>query len=360
MTGQEQTPLPLAEIVQANSYTSVVLIHHPGFDEITAKVLLERFLNTELEVHSFADSLIMTDAEIDTLETIGVFAIDLGANQYKKRSCRSATEVVAKEFGVELTEGETELVELAGQDNESGLLNKYVDAMSIPWTLRKVYEIDAYGANQEDVVARMSHVVHIWLRYKDRERDPLRDTADLFTEFPDLVEKFDRAKPNGDHHGDHQFNHFTALRYMRDMWHLGIPSKEIRERVNYWIEAWQKVKDAIAEGERRFSSLTPDNFSVGKLNGLVLESGDPFLNRAAACKCDILVAKNPETGHALIATHGLRVDRLAMALTRQEPEKWFSVRGWVVNGGLRNRGIEPTALTTAGLVELVKKFPPHK
>lgn len=356
MTGQEQTPLAEAEDIQANSYTGVVLINHPGFDEIAAKVLLERFLNAELEVNSFADSLIMTDDEIDALETAGVFAIDLGAIQYKKRSCRSATEVVAKEFGIELTEGETELIELAGQDNESGLLNKYVDAMSIPWTLRKIYEVDAYGANQEDVVARMSHVIHIWLRYKDRERDPLRDTADLFMEFPDLVEKFNRAKPSG----NHQFNHFTALRYMRDMWHLGIPSEEIRERVNYWIEAWQNVKDAIAEGERRFASLTPDKFSVGQLNGIVLESGDPFLNRAAACKCDILVAKNPETGHALIATHGLNVGKLTTILTRQEPDKWFGIRGWAVNGGLRNRGIEPTALTATELVELVKKFPPQK
>lgn len=340
---------------QASSYTGVKLINHPGFDEIAAKVLLERFINTELEVHSFADSLAMTDDEVDALETAGVFAIDLGANQYKKRSCRSATEVVAKEFGIELTEGETELVELAGQDNESGLLNKYVDAMSIPWTLRKMYEIDAYGANQKNVVARVSHVIHTWLRYKDRERDPLRDTTNLFSEFPDLVEKFNQAKPNG----NHQFNHFTALRYMRDMWHLGIPAEEIHERVTYWIEAWQKVKDAIAEGERLFARFTPDNFFVGRLNGLVLESGNPFLNRAAACRCDILVAKNPETGHALIATHGLNIGKLTIMLTRQEPGKWFSIRGWAVNGGFRNRGTEPTALTTTELVELVKKFPPQ-
>lgn len=341
---------------QTSSYTGVALISHPGFDEIAAKVLLERFLNTELEVRSFADSLAMTNEEIDVLETSEVFTIDLGANQYKKRLCRSATEVVTKEFDVKLTESETELVELVNNDNESGLLNKYVDAMSIPWTLRKMYEIDAYGAKQEDVVTRVSHVIHVWLKYKDRERDPLRDTVDLFTEFPDLIEKFNQAKPNG----DHQFNHFTVLRYMRDMWHIGIPNEEIRERVNYWIQAWQNVKDAIAEGERHFASLTPDNFSVDKLNGLILESGNPFLNRAAACKCDILVAKNPETGHALIATHGLDLRKLVTILTRQEPGKWFGIRGWAVNGGLRNRGIEPTTLTAAKLVELVKQFPPQR
>lgn len=352
-TGQEQAPI--AEAEQVNSYTRVALINHPGFDEVATKVLLERFLNTELGIHSFADSLAMPDAKIDALETAGVFAIDLGANQYKKRSCRSATEVVAKEFGVDLTEGEAELVQLAGRDNESGLLNKYVDAMSIPWTLRKMYEIDAYGANQEDVVTRMGHVVHTWLRYKEREYDPLRDTADLFTEFPDLVEKFNAAKPSG----DHQFHNFTALRYLRDMWHIGTPSEEIRERVSYWIQAWQNVKDAIAEGERQFASLTPDNFSAGRLNGLVLESGNPFLNRAAACQCDILIAKNPETGHALIATHGLNLNKVVTALTRQEPGKWFGIRGWAVNGGLRNRGIEPTVFTTADLVELVKEFLPQ-
>src|SRR3989344_4985864 len=167
----------------ASAYTKVVLINHPGFDEITAKVMLERLLNSELGVHSFANSLAMSDSEMETLDTTGVFAIDLGANQYKKRSCRSATEVVA--FGVELTESETELVDLVGRDNESGILNKFVDAMSIPWTLRKLYEIKTYGDNPEDVVARVSHVVHTWLKYKERERDTSRDTADMFSEFPD-------------------------------------------------------------------------------------------------------------------------------------------------------------------------------
>ena len=269
----------------ASAYTKVVLINHPGFDEITAKVMLERLLNSELGVHSFANSLAMSDSEMETLDTTGVFAIDLGANQYKKRSCRSATEVVA--FGVELTESETELVDLVGRDNESGILNKYVDAMSIPWTLRKLYEIKTYGDNPEDVVARVSHVVHTWLKYKERERDTSRDTADMFSEFPDLMERFNQAKPNG----NHQFQNFTAIRYMRDMWHVGIPTEEIRERVGYWVNAWQDVKNAIAEGERQFASLTPESFSVGQLNGLILENGDPFLNRAAACKCDILVAK---------------------------------------------------------------------
>lgn len=341
---------------QVSAYTGVLVINHPGFDEIAAKVLLERFLNAELEVHSFANSLALPDIKINALETAGVFTIDLGANQYKKRSCRSATEVVAKEFGVDLTESETELVELAGRDNESGLLNKYVDAMSTPWILRKLYEIEAYGANQADVVARMGHVVHTWLNYKECKLDPLRDTAGLFTEFPDLVARFNHAtKPSG----NYQFHNFTTLRYMRDMWHLGIPTEEIRERVSYWIQAWQNIKDAIAEGERQFASLAPENFSIGRLSGVVLESGDPFLNRAALCKCDILVAKNPKTGHALIATHGLNLNKTVITLTRMEPGKWFGVRGWAVNGGLRNHGIAPTEFTTAELVELVRKFPPQ-
>ena len=212
----------------SGSYTKVALINSPRFNEIMAKVMLERFLGTELEIQLFADSLNMSDDELDELETTGVFTIDLGFNQYKRRGCRSATEVVAKEFpGVKLTEAETELVSLANQDNETGILNKYVDAVSIPWTLRKMFEVEAYGANPKDVVARVSHVGHVWLRYKDRERDPIRDTPGMFTEFPDLMEKFDQARPTG----DHQFNHFTTVRYMRDMWHIGIPVEEIRERV---------------------------------------------------------------------------------------------------------------------------------
>lgn len=337
-------------------YSNVVVISSPGFDEISAKVLLERFLNTQLGVHDFASSLNLLPSEINEMEASGVFVIDLGQNQYKKRTCRSATEAVAKDFKVELSEAETELIELANHDNETGILNKYVDAMSIPWTLRKMFEIDIYGANQRDVVERMGHVVHVWLRYKEEEHDPLRDTAGMFAEFPDLMEKFNKARPNS----NYQFNHFTALRYMRDMWYLGIPTEEIRDKVSYWIEAWEKVKDAIAEGERQFASMAPEGFSVGSLNGLVLENGDPFLNRAALCKSDILIAVNPETGHALIATHGLNINNLLRTLTRKEPELWFGVRGWAVNGGLRNRGIKPTHLSIRELVTLVKEFPPQK
>jgi len=83
------------------------------------------------------------------------------------------------------------------------------------------------------------------------------------------------------------------------------------------------------------------------------------LNRAAMFKYDILVAKNPETGHALIATHGLNTNHLTTVLGRKEPGRWFEILGWVVNGGLRNRGIEPTALSTEELVEIVKRFPPQ-
>ncbi len=339
----------------SSAYTDVAMITHPGFDEISAKVLLERFLNAELGVHSFANFLNLPDTEIDDLEAAGIFAIDLGRNQYKVRKCRSATEVVAKEYSVELTGSEAELVDLANQDNESGLLNKYVDAMSTPWALRKLYEIQAYGSSPEDVVARMSHVIYTWLRYKDGEQDLSRETDGLYTEFPDLIEKFRLARPKG----DFAFNHFTTLRYLRDMWRIGIPVEEIRERTEYWITAHQEVRSAIAEGERQLASLTPTSLRIGQLSGLVLESGDPFINRAALCKCDIIVAKDSLTGHALIATHGLNTGRLARALARQEPEKWFEVRGWIVNGGLRNRGTRATRLTTGELVEMVGKFPPQ-
>lgn len=353
LAAEIQTP----EITETDdhTYTDVAIISHPGFDEISAKILLERFLNTELGVHSFADSLNVPDADIDKLETAGIFVIDLGRNQYKNRPCRSAAEVIAKEFNVDLTEAEAELIGLANQDNESGILNKYIDAMSIPWTLRKMYEIETYGSNPRDVVSRMSHVIHTWLKYRDRERDPSRDATGFLTEFPDLVEPFRLARPKG----DLQFNHFTALRYMRDMWCIGIPAEEIRERVEYWITAFQNVRDAIAKGERQFAPLTPESFTIGEqLSGLILESGDPFINRAALCKCDILVAKDPTTGHGLIATHGLDIERLTIMLNRQEPGRWFEVRGWAVNGGLRNRGTEPTSFTSKELVELLKKFPP--
>lgn len=358
MTVAAEVQVQPAKSEAVNTYTDVTVIGQTGFDENAAKVLLERFVSAELGIHSFADSLKMADEDIDTLEASGVFVIDLGRNQYKNRSCRSATEVVAKEFpSVQLTESEAWLVQLMAEDNESGILNKWVDTMSIPWTLRKMHGIDVYGNNPKDVVARTGHVIHTWLRYMDSERDTTRDSHELFTEpeFYHLFKKFDLVKPP---QGAYQFNHFTALRYMRDMWMLGIPAEEVRERTEYWMEAWQSVQDTIAEGERQFRSLMPEKFSVGRLKGLVLESGDPFLNRAAACECDILVAKDPKTGHALIATHGLNIDRVVLELTRKEPGKWFEIRGWAVNGGLRNRGTEQTGCTTAELVQLLQKYPP--
>lgn len=358
MTTVAEVQVQPAEQSRSRIYTDVAVIGQTGFDETAAKVLLERFVGTELGIHSFAGSLNMSDEDVDALEASAVFPIDLGRNQYKNRSCRSATEVVAKEFpSVQLTEGEIELVRLTVQDNESGVLNKWVDTMSIPWTLRKMYGIDKYGNAPKDVVARTGHVIHTWLRYMDGERDTTRDSHGLYTEpeFHHLFKKFDLVKPP---QGAYQFNHFTALRYMRDMWMLGIPAEEIRERTEYWVEAWQGVQDAIAEGERQFAVLTPEKFFIGRLRGLVLESGDPFLNRAAACECDILVAKDLKTGHALIATHGLNIDRVVLELTRKEPGRWFEIRGWAVNGGLRNRGTEPTGLTIGELVQLLQKYPP--
>lgn len=319
-------------------------------DEISAIVFLERFHGAPVTEIKFLKHPECPPKQLEEFLAQGFFPIEVGEMAYKVVGVGSATEAVVINLGLdpaELPAGETKMVELMNRRNQDGYLNQ--NHMSIPRIFGNLYNLEY---NEMDLIERFKDVVRAFLDDKNRKADgmpPARDDASMVLELSDLVQATAKC----------QFASFTPGRYLRDLWRLGVPIDEIREKVSFWIGAWDRFQKEYRKAKEEWESGKTERvlFSVNGFSGAAVETNNRFVAKVAAPTVDILINRRPD-GHGAIMTLGRDVSALSQELERLEPGRWYyhQPAGHLING----HQSQASELTLGQLVELAKSFPPPK
>ncbi len=316
-------------------------------DEISAIVLLERLQGSPVYEIKFSDRSEYAPEQIDALLEQGFFPIELGEMSYKANGASSATESLVKTLGLDpasLNAGEIKLMELLARRNRDGYMNQ--SQMSLPRILGNLYDL---GYDEMDLIERFKKVVHFFLEDENRKargEASARTDASMSDEFPDFVEATKKCA----------FAPFTPGRCLRDMWRCGEPIDQIREKVSYWINAWDRFQKEYAKAKAEWSDMKKINFSVNDFSGAAVETDNRFIAKVGAPTVNIFINRRLD-GHAAIMTRRQNVSVLGLELQKIEPNRWYNHRpaGHLINGN----NSQASELSLAQLVELAKGFPPR-
>lgn len=319
-------------------------------DEISAVVFLERFHGTPITEIKFLEHSECPPEQLEEFLEQGFFPIEVGEMAYKAIGAGSAIEAVVINLGIDpanLPSGELKLIELMALRNKNGHLNK--NHMSIPRIFGNLFDL---GYNEMDLIERFKDVVRAFIDDKNRKaegRPPARDDTSIALELEELVQATARC----------QFASFTPGRYLRDLWRLGTPVNEIREKVSFWIDAWDRFQEEYRKAKEKWESDKKErvHFSVNGFSGVAVETNNRFIAKVAAPTVDIFINRRSD-GHGVIMTLGRNFSALSQELERLEPGRWYyhCPAGHLINGN----GSPTSELALDQLVELVKSFPPSR
>lgn len=327
------------------AYEYAVLPSRPGIDPISAMSLAECYLGTELKV-LFWRKPDCTQAQIGKWNREGKLAIGLGSEDWRRSPCGSASESVAS-----LLEQALSLTRTPGVDFIVRNMNRHNDKdgkesvrwflnlryMSIARLCRDLFLLPGFCSPAE-VVKRTADVVATMILVKTMNPDSLRkcggDFSSMFRNYLELMKKS-------------SFAPFTIAGYLKDLWRSGERSEIILQKIDWWYHAWLKIQEAIQDADYAYThreetgAISPDALKVkmlGNLKVIILLSDSQFLSRRVLRECDILIVRNPESGHTAILTRGqgqADLTRLAARLEKVEPGRWhFEPRpGQLINGG---------------------------
>lgn len=336
-------------------YRGIIFPRKPAFHEIAAPVLVERRYGRELPIVREWNLPSCPVEQLEEWDEQGLISINLGPERHDlgANGFSSAAEFVAVSYGLELTGGEKRLLEMLGKHNTDprnrGYLNKF--HMSVSWMSRELMEFPMY--DDQDHLRRVMNVIHVWLRYKDREdRSPIlgRTTETLKENWQHLAAETKAL----------QGDPFSAGQYLSNRWLLGDPAEDILGSVSYWVTGWRYLRSALENAKEEFAELPKNWFAAGELKGLAISTPSKFISKQAVRHCEVLVVQNPENGHTAILTNGLDLAELADFLKERESGLWHSTGGWLVNGGASYDGVEATSFSLRELVRLVRQFPPRR
>lgn len=328
-------------------------------DEISAVVFLERFHGNPVTEIKFLEHSECTREQLDEFMKQGWFPIEIGEMSYKKvknsknEPVGSATEAVVVNLGLDsadLPSGEVKLIELMALRNKDGRLNQ--GYMSIPRIFGNLYD---FGYDEMDLIERFKDVVYAFRDDKNRKADgipPAREDAPIEEELPDLIQATNKKEWK-----KLQFASFTPSRYLRDLWRLGAPVDEIREKVSFWIGAWERFQEEYRKAKELWESGSVEKiaFSVNGFSGAAVETNNRFIAKVATPTVDIFINRRTD-GHGAIMTRSRDVSALGQELERLEPRRWYyhQPAGHLINGAQS----PASELTLDHLVEAVKTFPP--
>ncbi|MBI2064110.1 MAG: hypothetical protein HYT66_00105 [Candidatus Yanofskybacteria bacterium] len=315
-------------------------------DEISALVVLERIQSSPISEIRFHDRSECSPEQIDEFLAQGLFPVELGDMSYKTIDVGSATEAVIVNLGLnptEMSSGVSKLIELMARRNQSGYLNQ--NHMSVPRILGNLYDL---GYDEMDLIDRFKDVVQAFIDDKDRKaesRAPARDDTTMESELPELVQVTKKC----------QFASFTPGRYLRDLWRRGDPVDQIREKVSFWIDAWDRFQKEYANARTEWAEMGKINFCVLGLSGAAVETNNRFIAKVAAPTVDIFINRRFD-GHGAVMTLGRDMSALAEELEQLEPGRWYYHRpaGHLINGG----SSPASELSLDRLIELVKENHP--
>ena len=336
------------EETTSQMFRGVVTPHPLLPDEISAIVLLEQLQGSPVSEINFSEHSDYPPEQIDTLLEQGLFPIELGEMGYKVNGAGSATEALVKTLGYDpanLSAGETKLMELLARRNHDGYMNQF--KMSLPRILGNLYDL---GYDEMDLIERFKNVVQAFIEDENRRargEAPARTDSLMTDGLHDLVEATTKCA----------FAPFTPGRYLRDLWRCGEPADRIREKVSFWINAWNRFQEEYAKAKEEWPKTNKVSFSAGGFSGVAVETNNRFLAKIGAPTVDIFINRRLD-GHAAIMTRRRDISSLSRELQRLEPKKWYyhQPAGHLINGG----SSPASEFSMARLVELTKSLPPGK
>lgn len=335
------------------TFRGVVMPHGPRTDEVSAIVLLERLQGRPLSEVKFWGNPECPIEQIKEFLTEGLLPVEIGDFSYQIAGVRSAAEATLQTLGYEqgsLTSGQLALLEMLAQRNQNGYMNQFY--MSLPRILKDVYDLPEY--DEMDVMNRFKDIVHAFLDYEDRPEGS--NLTQIREELQDLAKATQKC----------QNAPFTPGRYLRDLCYRGESTEQIREKVKFWINAWDHWQREFRNARTDWPKTQKLRFSVLGLPAAAVETTNKFLAKVCFGKdqpdrIDIFVGRNPETGHAVIMTKRKNVSALYQELERLEPGRWYrhESAGNIINGGPLYPEVTPTSLPLSELAGLVSKYPPR-
>lgn len=331
------------------NFRGVALPYKPPIDKIAAMVLLQRHNGAPLETVEYHKANECPDALFAFWKKEGIYPIDLGQMKYHKAGVGSATEFVANDLSVPLTNGEKRVVSLINQNNGDGSLKRGAK-FSVVQIVRDLYELTNDQDYHLNAIAAAADVVDAFIRVEDDER--VRDEEGIVSGLAGLYEELLPC----------QYRPMTLGRYMRDLWILGEDPKTIRRKLNFWLEEYRKVRIEYERGREAFASMkTRQTFKVGTFDVLFLPTDDRFIANAAIMNRDypIRIIRG-SGGHTTISTMRLDMSAVATKLQEIEPGRWYhqTEMGTLINGGPQYVDTPPTALWANELVKLMRTYPP--
>lgn len=342
-------------IDSTTKFRGVVTPHNPRTDEISAIVVMERILGKSItEIKLWGHPECSWD-KIDEFTAQGLVPIEIGETGYQTLGLGSATEAVAVMLGREkdqLTPGEIKLVEMLARRNRNGYMNQF--PMSLPRILKDLYDLPRY--EELDLISRFKDVIHAFLEDEDREDSFEPDKAGHeITRFQDLVVATVHC----------QFAPLTPGRYLRDLWRRGESADQIREKVSFWINAWNCWQEAFRNAQHEWPRSDKLRFTFNGLDAAAIRTSNRFFskicfNKEQPGKVDLLIIQGP-SGHTAIMARKRNISVLNRELNQLEPGRWHyhQSAGSLINGGPMFPEVTPTSQTISQLAGLVSKFPPR-
>lgn len=337
-------------VQHVQKFNGVVVPHAPTMDKVLAVVLAERGIGKDLDVYFWGHNQCPGD-KLAEFRSQGLFPIDLGGDKYHSDGADlgSAARVVGEAFGLLENARIRRLVELIDKNNRTGYLKGL--HLSIVWIIRELYELGR-EYQMGGVVRRAMGAVNAFVDAPE-EAPVDRSFADLRLEFPDLIEATEGRSGAGP---------LTLRSYLVDLWYLGLPPGVIRERIEWWLSAFQAVKTAQMEGDEEYGRIRDTLHALqvsDRWTIRLIAHDNKFVIRAAAKDSHVLVARSVARGQvAVMLRKGVQLgDEFYETILEREPEIWHHQEqtGLLVNGGLMYPQVPGTALTDDQLIELVRK-----
>lgn len=333
------------------TYRGAVLPCATPIDEGSALVFVERFQQEPITEIKFYGRPDCSPEQIKEWEEAGYIPIDIGP---EVGNMKSASEIVATErFGCnenDRTPGENRVLDLLARNNATGYLGRF--HMNMSELVRASYELS--GREHIEVINRLKDVICAFIETEDKKADNAphgRSDSDLQQELPNLFEATRKC----------QCGPLTLGRYLRDLWRLERPVEEIREKVSFWLETWERLREETAKARREWPQVEKTEFIVSEgLTGVAIETASRLVSKVGATTVGVLINRNPVTGQTVVKTKRLNLELLNRELNRLEPGRWYYHKnsGHLINGGPMHPEVEPTGLSIRQLVDLIKQFPP--
>lgn len=331
-----------------------MLPYKPPIDKVAAMLVIQTHAKeqqVQINDIKFFKANERSEELLRRFEAAGLYPIDIGARKYHGQA-GSATEYVVRDLNIPMTAGLATLIELLNHNNKTGSLKN--QPFSIAHLVREFYELADDDAWQYEVLLAAAHVVEYFVEALDAKVRRTR-SEELHPELKELAQKVQ-------HSGD---NPFTIGRYLKDMWVVGAPVEEIKQRVSWWITNREENKKLIKGGETAWMMLDYDKytFMANQIKGIVLETDNRYLVRAAIKdkKYPLRLIKRSD-GHMTISTANLPMQETAEYLMAREPGRWFyqSAMQAIINGGPQYVDVKPTEISTDEMVKILKDFAlPH-